>query len=86
MGIKCFAVSRNAGLLAIVEKGLNPKINIYRIRDFHLTASLSRNAPELGYTAMAFSRDGSILVTCADEPELIISLREWAKVRRWHQR
>lgn len=81
MGIKCFAVSKGGGLIAVVEKALTPKITIYRTKDFHVMANITRNAPELGYSAMTFSKDGTLLVTCAEEPELSIVIRDWAKVR-----
>eukprot|EP00002_Diphylleia_rotans_P030276 TRINITY_DN620_c0_g1_i6.p1 TRINITY_DN620_c0_g1~~TRINITY_DN620_c0_g1_i6.p1 ORF type:complete len:1590 (-),score=396.80 TRINITY_DN620_c0_g1_i6:241-5010(-) len=80
-GIQQFAVSRKAGLVAVAEKGNNPRIFIYEYPEGNISTTLS-GGTELDYLAMNFSRDGTRLVTIGALPDHSMILWDWEKQRQ----
>ena len=63
----------------VCAQGNHPKINIYRIEDLALLATLNLGY-ELGYSALAFSTDGERLAVCGEEPNSTLSIYLWKQV------
>jgi hypothetical protein len=61
-------------------QGFQPSVSIYATSSLQLLQSIHASTA-FGYTAVALSEDGELLAVCGAEPDLLLTVWQWRKVR-----
>lgn len=67
-------------IMCASSQGLSPQIQIHRISDLSLLASISWNT-EAGFEALAFSADGLQLAAIEQETPSLLTVWDWQEVK-----